>query len=297
MEDRNQTDPKLYYDYFNNSDGSILEDQKPQFEYSVSNGSTININGHTGFEFILQSQKNIPQGNEKDAEKDAKRISYWVTILMNGKEYTLNFESEVTKFYKYMPIVRSIVNSFNSINYQEVKRNDGYTNDKNLGISIIREIMANNLMRNAMWKEYTDPNYNFTISYPYIDIFSKPNSIFANNESFTIFLLPSTNYLNHPYKNPVLFVSISNDNLTSTKSSFFRYELLNSSTGYLVDGSPISVYERKYFLPLSYQWVYEKEAIVSLKDKFLTISLVVPFEDSNLYEAVFDNMASSFRFR
>jgi Clostripain family len=294
MQERDTINPKLYFDYFNNP--RTRQDLMSEFKYELSNATKTSINGHPAFEFILEREKQIPIFNEKDA----KRLEYWVTLSMDGKEYTINFASEATKFYKYLPTVKKIVSSFKPFNELALHKSPDELNDGSQGITKIREIMANRLLKNIIWKEYTDPIHNFTISYPYIDILNKPVSRqLDNNIYLTSFIPPNNNFLDHPYKDPNVSIIISNNSdiiqANQLKKQAFNYEFLNSTIGNLLDGSVTTVSEHKYFLPLLYQWVYEKEAYARINDKSISVSLVAPYSNYILYERMFDNVLKSFK--
>jgi hypothetical protein len=298
MQEKTNTDPnpKLYFDFFNNT--NVQQDLQTEFEYELSNASETSINGYSAFEFILKYQKDNPFFNEKDAE----RLEYIVTLSIDEKEYTITFASEEAIFYKYLPMVKKIISSFRPIDklaLQESSPNE--LNDENKDIAKIREIMTNRMLKNIIWKEYTDPIYNFTLSYPYIDIFNKPVAHQPNkNNPYTIlFIPPRNNFLDHPYKDPSLSIAISNDSQfiesLQIKEQVFNSEILNSTSGNLLDGLLTTVYEHKYFLPLLYQWVYEKEAYAYIDDKLVWISIIAPYDDYILYESMFDNIIKSFK--
>jgi hypothetical protein len=318
MQERGHINPKLYYDYFNNSETQA--DLESEFKYNLSNANKTSINGYPAFEFILATEKYIPLFNEKDV----KRLEYWITLSMDEKEYTINFASEESKFHKYLPIVKKIVSSFKPIDKYEMQNTSNKVYDEKKDIEKIREIMARKVLNNnTIWKEYKDPNYNFTILYPYIDILNKPISQQLDNNNYLIsFRPPSINFLDHPHKDPNLLISINTNSEISNKlenftkitnlktlkdfedsipslnfkKQAFNYEYINSTIGNNLDGSLTLVYEHKYFLPLIYQWVYEKEAYTFINGKLVSISLVVPYDSYILYEPMFDNVVNSFKF-
>jgi|SRR5215208_231673 len=298
LQERTNTDPnpKLYFDFFNNTE--IQQHLITELEYELSNASKTSINGYPAFEFILKYQKDNPFFNEKDA----KRLEYIVTLSIDGKGYTITFASEEARFNKYLPIVKKIISSFRPINELALQESPNELNDENKDIAKIREIMTNRMLKNIIWKEYTDPIYNFTLSYPYVDIFNKPvaHQPDKNNPYTILFIPPRNNFLDHPYKDPSLSIAISNDSQfiesLQLKKQLFNSEILNSTSGNLLDGLLTTVYEHKYFLPLLYQWVYEKEAYAYIDDKLVWISIIAPYDNYILYESMFDNVVKSFKF-
>jgi hypothetical protein len=294
MHEGANTNPKLYFDFLNNT----RTRQNAQLEYELSNASKTSINGYSAYEFILKYEKMLPFSNEKDA----KRFEYIVTLLIDRKEYTISFASEEAIFYKYLPIVKTIISSFRPINEPESQESPTESNDENKGIVKIREIMTDRMLKNTIWEEYIDPVYNFTLSYPYIDKLNKPQSqqLGNNNTRLILFIPPGDTFLDHPHKDPSLSIAISNDSVfiesLQAKKQLFNYEFLNSTMENLLDGSLTMVSEQKYFLPLVYQWVYEKEAYAYVDDKLVWISIIAPYDDRIRYESVFDNIIKSFEF-
>jgi Clostripain family len=181
--------PKYYFDFFNNT-----YNQKKALANNVqiTYSNATMIAGNSAFKFIFK-YTSIPEQSLRTAKE--QRIEEAVSILMNNRMYTIDFASYSSQFYRYLPQVERIVNSFgpylnqyNNINssiYNYVNKSSNvpiYNQDTLHKINNDSKVKkesnpSQNIINNTQFLIYSDPVYRYKIKYPFYPGIGVPASL------------------------------------------------------------------------------------------------------------------------
>jgi hypothetical protein len=298
-------DPKRLFNTFNKTSNINSE-----LEYKIISANNTLINSNPAFEFILQSNTN----SDKRMGITEKRLTYFISIIMNHREYTLTFESYESTFPQYIPIVKEIVNNFKpkEFHLSNINKSDyKIVNEKEI-LSIIEKGQSS---QHTKFKNYTDKKYGFIIEYPYREGITQ----ITNNTGMMGYLVA----ISLPYKDNLSFnmkpiVGIHISDITETNRNDLglldKYDIADSfspevlskalpdfhllnSTTIKLNGYYYSVYEMSYFYFTMGDTINEKAVQTVIGDKFVKLSLITLPSDYSMYEPVFDKMIKSFKFK
>lgn len=182
--------PKYYFDFINKT-----YNQKKVLASNVEiiNSNSTVIAGNPAFKFIFK-YTSIPEQSLRIAKQ--QRMEQATTILMNNRMYTINFASYSSQFYRYMPMVERIVNSFgpylnqhnnaytSSYSYDNRSSNiSAYKGDtlskinNNTSTGKKESNLAQNIINNTEFLTYNDPLYRYKIKYPFYSGIGEPISM------------------------------------------------------------------------------------------------------------------------
>jgi hypothetical protein len=300
-------DPKRLFNFLDNV--RKKENLKNALDYEIISSNKTSINGYPAFEYILKSSKR----SDTEMGIQEKRSTYTTSIIANQKEYTLSFEIYDSKFPKYLPIVKKIVSSFQAKDFDvsSIDLSKYRLVDEKQILTDLELSRKNN--NEYQLKNYVDPKYNFTITYPSKDL---DNIQIVDNDLGYLVAIPlPENKLENFNLLPIVMISIfelpsdysgdlsllNEESFSSPGSPSFlskvmpNFNLLENISKIRIGEDLYSVYEMSYFMSPMGQ-VNEKAVQTIIDDKYVRLSIAVSPDDYEEYEKIFDDVAKTFKF-